>query len=82
MDDIKSMFEQIEDENIMYNLLMFLLSYFVNRGLLEIHWNVDTQRFIYVVSDSESFDEDNEDDAMQIDPDDILSKMLNRKKKQ
>ena len=65
----------------MNDLLMFLLSYFVNKGMLEIHWNIDAQNFIYVVSEPDNCDEEEEQD-IEIDADDILNRMLNRKKKQ
>lgn len=81
MDDFKNIFEEIDDTEIMYNMMMFMLTYFVNKGLMEIHWNMDKEQFVYVVATDEEEEKIEEKKEIDIDPDDILRKMLNRRKK-
>lgn len=83
MENLEDFFSKItEDEDQLKNIAMFFVTIFVNMGILKIHWNSELQEFVFTVAnDEENEEEKEESNPFDIDPDDIISRMLNRKKK-
>jgi len=82
MEDLEEFFNAVtEDGQSFKNVSMFFLTMFVNRNLLKIHWDISTQSFAFTVNELQEQEDDEEEDLMEVDADDILRRMLNRKKR-
>jgi hypothetical protein len=82
MEDLEEFFNAVtEDGQSFKDVSMFFLTMFVNRNLLKIHWDISTQSFAFTVNELQEQEDDEEEDLMEVDPDDILRRMLNRKKR-
>jgi len=82
MEDFEEFFNAVtEDGQSFKNVSMFFLTMFVNRNLLKIHWDISTQSFAFTVNELQEQEDDEEEDLMEVDADDILRRMLNRKKR-
>ena len=81
MEDLEEFFNAVtEDDQSFRDVSMFFLTMFVNRNLLKMHWDISTQSFAFTVNELQE-QEDEEENLMEVDPDDILRRMLNRKKR-
>jgi len=82
MEDLEEFFNAVtEDGQSFKDVSMFFLTMFVNRNLLKIHWDISTQSFAFTVNELQEQEDGEEEDLMEVDADDILRRMLNRKKR-
>jgi len=79
MEDIKSIFDSIlESSGDFKNISMFIMSYFVNKGVLELHWDIDKQQFVFSPSSSVI---SKEESSRAIDADELLENIMKRGRK-
>ena len=79
MEILQEIFESLlSDKKEMKNFAMFFLTTFVNSGVLHIHWDLDTQQFVFTACDSIEDDEP-EEKKEEFNADELLSRIMNRR---
>lgn len=81
MKEIEELFKLVEDDYEAFrNMAMYIMTIFVNRGIIELGWDLTSQDFVFTVVNHLHEWELEQKPEFLLDPDELLKEAMKRKR--